>query len=149
MTENTTQILTLNLSRFFSIIGKKNFPLKPIDYIYPIRDIFSSDLKNNKKRKEISRVKDTLEISNTAKVYDKIDKFLNLGRPDRLNVNDLNRAEIDEFLKMLTNLIKKGIIGFKILEVNGKPEKHDIVNQIGDERIYGAKIYRKNGYYKN
>ena len=62
---------------------------------------------------------------------------------------DLNDAEKEEFLKMLANLLKHGIIGYEILEVNGQPEKHFIVNQIGDERIYGAKLYKKDGFYKD
>ncbi|MCX6169126.1 MAG: hypothetical protein NTX65_07300 [Ignavibacteriales bacterium] len=123
--------------------------MKPIDNSISILNIFDENLKNVKKANLNSQSKDSVEISNTAKVYDRIDKFLNLGRPDRLDVTDLNDAEKEEFLKMLANLLKHGIIGYEILDVNGKPEKHFIVNQIGDERIYGAKLYKKNGFYKN
>ncbi len=90
---------------------------------------------------------DSLEISASGKAFKKIDDFLNLGKPDRLDTNDLNPAEKEEFLKMLSALLKKGIIGYEVLEVNGKPEKHYIVNQIGDERIKGAKLYKKDDYY--
>ncbi|MEJ5351152.1 MAG: hypothetical protein WHS65_06140 [Melioribacteraceae bacterium] len=99
--------------------------------------------------KEEYKLKDSAEISNTAKVFDKLDKFLNLGRTNRLDIDDLNDKEKEEFLKMLSELLKRGIVGYEILEVNGKPEKHYIVNQIGDERIYGAKLYKKRGYYKD
>ncbi len=92
---------------------------------------------------------DSAEISNTARVFDKLDKFLNLGRKDRLDLSDLNEAEKEEFMKMLAALIKRGIVGYEVLEINGKPEKHYIVNQIGNERTYGAKLYKKKGYYKN
>jgi hypothetical protein len=44
---------------------------------------------------------------------------------------------------MLAKLLKAGVVGYEVLEVNGKPEKHYIVNEIGDERIYGAKLYKK------
>jgi predicted ArsR family transcriptional regulator len=47
---------------------------------------------------------------------------------------------------MLSSLIKKGVVGYEVLEVNGRPEKHYVVNQIGDERISGAKLYKKKGY---
>lgn len=123
--------------------------MQPIDNSTPLPKIFNEDLKNVNKSNTNSLPKDSVEISNTAKVYDRIDKFLNLGRPDRLDVSDLNDAEKEEFLKMLADLLKRGIIGYEILEVNGQPEKHYIVNQIGDERIYGAKIYKKDGFYKN
>ncbi len=123
--------------------------MKPVDNLKSLQNFFDEDFKNVKKTNTNSQSKDSIEISNTAKVYDRIDKFLNLGRPDRLDVSDLNDAEKKEFLKMLSDLIKHGIIGYEILEVNGKPEKHFIVNQIGDERIYGAKLYKKNGFYKD
>lgn len=96
--------------------------------------------------KEEYKLRDSAEISNTAKVFDKLDKFLNLGRSNRLDIDDLNDKEKEEFLKMLSELIKRGVIGYEILEVNGKPEKHYIVNQIGNQRIYGAKLYKKKGY---
>ena len=51
-------------------------------------------------------------------------------------------------MKMLADLIHKGIVGYEILEVNGKPEKHYIVNEIGDKRIYGAKLYKERNFYK-
>ncbi|MGK9368470.1 hypothetical protein ACSSWA_06180 [Melioribacter sp. Ez-97] len=92
---------------------------------------------------------DSAEISNTARVFDKLDKFLNLGRKDRLDIGDLNEAEKEEFMKMLAALIKRGIVGYEVLEINGRPEKHYIVNQIGNERTYGAKLYNKKGYYKD
>jgi hypothetical protein len=89
-------------------------------------------------------LKDSSEISDTSKAFAKIDDFLNLGKSDRLDINDLNEGEKKEFLKMLSELIKKGIVGYEVIEVNGKPEKHYIVNEIGDERLKGAKLYKKN-----
>ncbi len=86
---------------------------------------------------------DTLQISNTARVYDKIDNFLNLNGKNRLDLSDLNDAEREEFFKMLNALIKKGIVGYEYLEVNGKKEKHFLTNEIGDERIYGARKWRE------
>lgn len=123
--------------------------MKPVDNSKTLQDLFTSDSRKVKVPDKNLPAKDSIEISNTSKVYDRIDKFLNLGRPDRLDVGDLNQAEREEFLKMLSDLIRKGIVGFEVLEVNGKPEKHYIVNQIGNERIYGAKLYKKNGYYKD
>ncbi len=90
----------------------------------------------------------SIEISNTAKVYDKVDKFLNLGGKDRLEISGLNNEEKTEFIKMVSALINKGIVGYEVLEVNGKPEKHFLENQIGNERLKGAKTYNKKDMYK-
>lgn len=90
-----------------------------------------------------SEITDSAEISNTSKAFKKLDDFLNLGKSDRLDISDLNPKEKEEFLKMLSTLIKKGVIGYEVLEVNGKPEKHYIDLEIGDQRIKGAKLYKK------
>ena len=89
---------------------------------------------------------DTLSYTKPSKVFDKIENFLNLGKPDRLNLSDLNSEEKEEFLKILAKLIQNGIVGYEILEVDGKPEKHFIVNRIGDKRTYNSKLYKKNDY---
>ena len=107
---------------------------------------YSSIVKNNNESKNEAAA-DTAQFSDTSKVFNKLDNFMNLGKRDRFNVSDLNDEEKKEFLKMLSELLKKGIVGYEVLEVNGKPEKHYIVNQIGDQRIYGAKLYKKNGNY--
>jgi len=86
---------------------------------------------------------DTIEFSNTSKAFSKLDNFLNLGKSDRLDITELNESEKKEFLKMLAVLLQKGIVGYEVLEVNGKPEKHYVVNQIGDKRIQCAKIYKR------
>jgi hypothetical protein len=109
-----------------------------------LQTLYPSYVKKENEKED--KTSDSIEISNTSKAFAKLDNFLNLGKSDRLDTSDLNEEERKEFLKMLSDLIKKGIVGYEILEVNGKPEKHYIVNQIGDERTYGAKLYKKNGY---
>lgn len=113
----------------------------------------SSVITHNKKLQEkLEKVKvakaDSIQISNTARVYDKVDKFMNLGSSERLGVADLNREERKEFLKIVSALIKKGVVGFEVLEVNGKPEKHFIENEIGDQRLKGAKLYKKKDLFQ-
>ena len=98
----------------------------------------------NKKEK-----KDKIEISNTSKAFDKLNDFMNLGKPGRMDISDLSTEEREEFLKMLADMLKNGIIGYEIREVDGKPEKHFIVNQIGDKRLYGTKLYTKKDNYYN
>lgn len=116
-------------------------PLSGIVNKIPAINISSPNIRKNTIDQKLPE--DTIEISNTSKVFKKLDDFLNLGKPDRLDLSDLNPEEKEEFLKMLSKLLKAGIVGYEMLEVNGKPEKHYIVNQIGDERIYGAKLYKE------
>lgn len=123
--------------------------MRPVDTAKLIRTDFFSGTGKSRNDSENRQPADSAEISNTSKAFARLDKFLNLGRPDRLDISDLNEAEKKEFLKMLAELLKKGIVGYEVLEVNGKPEKHYIVNEIGDERIYGARLYKKKGYYKD
>jgi len=86
---------------------------------------------------------DSASISNTSKAMNKIDSFLNLGETNRFDLSDMNPAEKEEFYKMLAKLMEKGVVGYEIREVNGQPEKHFIVNEIGDQRLYGTKLYKK------
>ncbi len=109
-----------------------------------LQNLYSTYVK--KENEKENKTSDSIEISNTSKAFAKLDNFLNLGKSDRLDTSDLNEEERKEFLKMLSSLIKKGVVGYEVLEVNGRPEKHYVVNQIGDERISGAKLYKKKGY---
>lgn len=88
---------------------------------------------------------DSIEISDTAKAFKRVNDFLDLGKPDRLNTDDMSPGEEEEFLKMLSMLLKRGVVGYETLEVDGKPEKHFMVTQIGDDRLYGAKLYNEEG----
>jgi hypothetical protein len=105
--------------------------------------IIGSPVKQLNIEEKVYKPADSIEISNTSKAFAKVENFLNLGKRDRLDTGDLNEEEKKEFLKMLSKLLQEGIVGYEILEVNGKPEKHYIVNQIGDERLKGAKLYKK------
>ncbi|MBI9072566.1 MAG: hypothetical protein JEY94_13270 [Melioribacteraceae bacterium] len=105
---------------------------------------FSGIIKpNNKEKLKDQEKNDSLNISNSANAFKKIDDFLNLGKPDRLNMDNLSDGEKEEFLKMLSTLLKEGIVGYEYLEVDGKKEKHFIVNQLKNDRIRGAKLWDK------
>ncbi len=105
------------------------------------KDILESKSDLTELAKKSKPIADTIEISDKAKALKRVDDFLNLGKPDRLNTDAMTPGEKEEFLKMLALLLERGIVGYEILEVDGKPEKHFIVNQIGDDRLYGAKLY--------
>jgi len=84
-------------------------------------------------------------ISNTGKIMHKIDKLLNLGARDRFSISEfykLTPQEQEEFIKMLSSLIKQGVIGYEVLEnKDGVPEKHFIVNQIANRQTNGAPLW--------
>ncbi len=102
-------------------------------------DIFA---KEKEKFEESLLKKDTIEISDTSRAFSKLNDFMNLGKSFSLSdINDMSPGEKEEFLKMLSTLLKEGVVGYEELEVNGQKEKHFIVNQIGDQRIYGAERY--------
>jgi len=124
--------------------------MNPVNNMSLLQNIYNNEFGNTKTLDNAqNKNRDSVEISNTSKALDKLDKFLNLGRSDRVDLDGLNDAEKEEFVKMLAALLKRGIVGYEILEVNGRPEKHYIVNQIGNERIYGAKLYKRQGYYRD
>lgn len=86
---------------------------------------------------------DSLQISDDGKAFQAVDEFLNLGKSDRTDISSLSPDEKKEFFKMLGNLAQKGIVGYEVLKVNGVPEKHFIETEIGDKRLKGAKLYKK------
>lgn len=119
--------------------------MKPVDNSNPLANIFDINITEEKKTSSSDNAKqDSLELSNTSKVFSKVDSFFNLGNSDRLNTGKLNSADKKEFLKMVSTLLKNGVVGYEVLKVKGKPEKHFIVTEIGDQRIKGAKLYKRN-----
>lgn len=121
-------------------ISSNTLSFKINDRLYDLKGIKSNDTNAS------GRYRDSAEISNTAKVLNKLDNFMNLGSSNRLDLDGLNETEKEEFLKMMADLIQNGIIGYEVLEIDGKPEKHDILMQIVDPRTRGAKLYKKNDF---
>ena len=80
----------------------------------------------------------------SKRVWDKIDDFLNLGSTKDINLTDLSPDEKKQYFSVLAKIMNDGIAGYNYYKVNGKIEKHYLVNTIGDSRLYGAKkIYDK------
>lgn len=104
--------------------------------------------KGENKPAEKTKPTDRIEISNTSKAFKKMENFLNLGVPGSLDMSDLNEEEQEEFIKMLSYLLQKGVVGYEVREVDGKPEKHFIVTQIGNRRLYGTELYDQDKYEK-
>jgi len=117
--------------------------MTPIDNVKGAENIFNTDFNQVKDVTNSSSLKDTIEISDSAKVLSNIDKFFNLSDPDRTNLSNMNDSEKKDFYNTLGNLLKKGFMGYETLKVKGKVEKHFIETEIGDERLKGAKPYNK------
>jgi DNA replication protein DnaD len=115
--------------------------MTPIDNISGSENLFNIDFSQAKQVKEDNTQKDTIEISDSAKVFSNIDKVMDVSDPNRLNLSDMNETEKKDFLNTLGNLLKKGFMGYETLKVKGKPEKHFLETEIGDQRLKGAKVY--------
>jgi len=83
---------------------------------------------------------------NSDSSYSKIiDKFFNLGYSGRQIIPLSTEAESDEnVLKLVSNLLKRGIVGYEYLEINKKPYKSFISTRIGNFPLSKAKLYKKN-----
>ncbi len=81
-------------------------------------------------------------MSYNNKVFNKIDRFLDLGSTFNIGMRDLTDTEKEQFLTILAKLLKKGIVGYNYYEINGRVEKHFITASIGNRRLYGQKILR-------
>jgi hypothetical protein len=122
---------------------KLRVSLSSIEKISGITDLFPQETVPKLNLPAGNKPADSAEISNTAKALDQVDKFFDLGSSDRLDLKEMNQGEKKEFLKMLTGLLRRGVVGYEVLNVKGKPEKHFIETEIGDQRIKGAKLYKQ------
>jgi len=113
---------------------------------HPFQQIYSNEKQNMQGETHITDDVN-LNISSTAKAMNKVESFLNLGTNERMDMDDLSPEERDQFLSMLSKLLKQGVVGYEVIEVDGEPEKHFIVNQIGNDRLEGAKLYDEFGDY--
>lgn len=73
-----------------------------------------------------------------AKVFNRVDNFLDFGSTKNLNFDSFSKEEMESFLKVMSTLMKKGIVGYEYYEVNGKIEKHFMTTSIGNRRLYNT-----------
>lgn len=122
------------------------------DNVKNLKEYFQKEKKKNssKKSEDSGLLSDSTSISNTSKVMGKVDSILNLSGSDRLAIDDLSPEEKEEFLAIIGELLQEGIVGYEVLEGDdGGPEKHFIVNRIGDRRNYGRdRYYDADGRYR-
>lgn len=85
---------------------------------------------------------DPVELSVSHDVFSAVDDYFNLGKSGRFEAfHNLSRDDKEQFVKIVAELAKAGYMGYEELVVNKKVEKHEMTNQIGDDRLYGAKVY--------
>jgi len=77
------------------------------------------------------------------------DRFFNLGSGSRFSSWDgLSSQERPLFVKMVAELARQGLIGFEVVEIDGRPHKSFITTQIGDPLTSHAPLYDRSGRYR-
>jgi len=88
----------------------------------------------------------SVEELREADVIGAVDDFLDLsGGPRDIfrALGSMDDADVDAFLQMLAQLLKSGVMGTEMLEVNGEPYKSFIVTRAADEDVRDAPLYRE------
>lgn len=74
-----------------------------------------------------------VKINERTRALDKLESFLDEGKPEKFDLSDLDDQEKDEFLSMLYELLVCGIVECETVEVNGMQEKRYLINSLNDE----------------
>ena len=89
----------------------------------------------------------SVELSASHDVFSAVDDFYNLGRSGRFDAfHKLSPEDKEQFVKIVAELAKSGYIGYEELIVDKKVERHEIVSQIGDDRLRNARVYDRSKY---
>jgi len=89
----------------------------------------------------------SVELSALHDVFSAVDNFYNLGRSGRFDAfHKLSPEDKEQFVKIVAELAKTGYVGYEELIVNNKVERHEIVSQIGDNRLRNARVYDRSKY---
>jgi hypothetical protein len=85
----------------------------------------------------------SVDLSASHDVFAAVDNFFDLNSPGKLGAFDhLSPEEKGQALKMVAELGKRGYVGYETLLVdNHKVERHDVVMEIGDDRLRNARVY--------
>jgi hypothetical protein len=109
-------------------------------------DLTASNAKEPEKVKQMPELPAVINEAGSSDVFGAVDSFFNLGNSGRLNsYYNLSDKDKESFVKIVSELMKQGYVGYEILEIDGQPEKHSIESQIGDERVKNAKLYDETG----
>lgn len=84
----------------------------------------------------------SVELSASHNVFSAVDDYFNLGRSGRFDAfHTLSPDDKEQFVKIVAELAKSGYMGYEELIVNKKVERHEMSNQINDDRLRDAKVY--------
>ncbi|MBM2816749.1 MAG: hypothetical protein HW421_3511 [Ignavibacteria bacterium] len=75
-------------------------------------------------------------------IYDRVDKFFDLGAKKDLSFSDMTETEKDEFLRIVAKMLRSGLVGYNYFEKNGKIEKHFIESQMLDRTLKHKRLIR-------
>lgn len=81
--------------------------------------------------------------------YRSVERLMNLGSDRSYILDSMVHSDDEEYstyLKIITNLLKKGVVGYEYLEVNNRPYKSFITTSIGNHKLSGAKPYRRENH---
>lgn len=86
----------------------------------------------------------TVNLSVSGGVMDAVDDIFNLGqRSSNTREKKLTKEEQDQVFKIVGELLKSGYVGYEMLRVGTRIERHDVDMQIGDSRLRNARPDRK------
>ena len=84
----------------------------------------------------------SVDLSVSHDVFSAVDNYFNMGSSGRFDAfHSLNRADKEQFIKIVAELARSGYMGYEELVVNKKVERHEISTQIGDHRLENARVY--------
>lgn len=84
----------------------------------------------------------SVDFSVSHDVFSAVDNFFNLGTSGRFDAfHALSPTDKEQFVKVVAALAQSGYVGYEDLVVNNKVERHDLTTQIGDQRLYHARVY--------
>jgi hypothetical protein len=84
----------------------------------------------------------SVDISASSDVFGAVDSYFNLGNSGRFeDYHKLSAEDKQQFMKIVSALASAGYMGYEELVVNNKVERHEILNQVGDQRLHKAWVY--------
>jgi hypothetical protein len=85
---------------------------------------------------------DSVDISASSDVFGAVDSFFDLGKSNRFeDFHKLSPADQEKFIQIVATLSKSGYAGYQELKVGGQIERHDVLDEVVDERVRGARVY--------
>jgi hypothetical protein len=83
-----------------------------------------------------------VDISASHDVFTAVDSYFNLSSSGRFDdFHKLSPDDKEQFVRIVGELAKLGYVGYEEFVVDHKVERHEILNQMGDQRLRGAKLY--------